>query len=252
MIAVAPAAASNGSKAVDRTLTVTVTGKGTVKSTPSRIACPTKCQAKFASGAVVALRATAAAGWKFSRWTGACTGTKVRCTITLKTSKRAGAVFTRVPKPPPPPPPAGFTPQTLAGNWQGTWRNTRFGSTGSAAVVVSVIDASSFSFSLNLGGNIFGCPTPPPVAAVITAGEGANHWNRDGFSLQITGPQGGSINATYVFATQTLTGNGRPGCRPGLTWALQGTFSGNTFNGTMTNTLEDGSTAPAVVTLTRS
>lgn len=228
-------------------LTVTVTGSGKVTSAPAGIACRPKCKALFTRGITAALRAAPAKGWKFARWTGACTGAATRCNVKLTTAKKAGAIFTKIP-----PPPAGFTPQVLAGTWQGTWRNTRFGSTGPASVAVTIMDANSFSFSLTIGGNVFGCPPAPPVAAVITKGDGVNRWNANGFSLQITGPQGGSINVTYDFKAQTLNGNGRPGCRPTVTWALQGTFSGNTYNGTMTVTLEDGSTAQSVITLTRS
>jgi uncharacterized protein RhaS with RHS repeats len=146
---------------------------------------------------------------------------------------------------------AAFTPQTLAGTWRGTWTDTRFGTSG--AVTLSVVaSATSFTFNLNLGGNVFGCSPPPPTGGTVTAGSGANHWDANGFTLQITGPQGGTIAIAYDARMRTLKGNGRPGCRPGVTWTLQGTFSGNAFTGSVTTTLEDGSTAPANIKLARS
>lgn len=144
---------------------------------------------------------------------------------------------------------AAFAPQTLAGTWQGSWNDTRFGTSGPLSLVLTVKDQTSFDFTLNFGGNIFGCPPQPALTLTITAGSGANHWDASGFRIQVTGPSGGSISVNYDFATQTLSGNGRPGCRPGVTWTLKGGFNGVTFNGQMTTTLEDGSTAPAVITM---
>jgi hypothetical protein len=245
LVAPTIAAASGAATAVKVTLTVTVKGRGKVTG-PGGIVCPSKCRAQLGKGAVATLTAKPRAGWKFSGWSGGCTGTKPQCKVRLTASKRVAALFVL------PPAPSGFTPQLLAGSWQGTWNDTRFSTSGPASVVVAVQDSTTFTFTLNLGGNVFGCSPPPPTAATITKGNGPNQWNPSGFTIQITGPLGGTISVKYDFATKTLSGTGRPGCRPSVTWALNGTFSGNTFNGMMTTTLEDGSTAPAVITLTRS
>ena len=50
---------------------------------------------------------------------------------------------------------------------------------------------------------------------------------------------------------QSLDGSGVPSCRPGASWVLTGGFTATSFTGTITTTLEDGSTAPAHISLTR-
>lgn len=49
------------------------------------------------------------------------------------------------------------------GRYAGTWTNTTFGSTGSAAIDVK-IDRTAFTVAvtLTLGGNVFGAPAPAP------------------------------------------------------------------------------------------
>lgn len=64
-------------------LQVTVVGAGgIVTSSPTGIDCGTTCLAQFAPGNVVTLTATAASGYVFVGWAGACTGTGP-CTVTL-------------------------------------------------------------------------------------------------------------------------------------------------------------------------
>lgn len=68
-----------------------VAGKGKVTSSPAGIACPGACMTTFASTSA-RLAAKASAGWKFTGWRGACTGTKP-CVLTQPGSVRA--VFAR-------------------------------------------------------------------------------------------------------------------------------------------------------------
>ena len=56
-------------------LSVVVSGSGTVRSSPPGIDCGTVCSAAFAEGSRVTLTATAASGASFSGWAGACSGT---------------------------------------------------------------------------------------------------------------------------------------------------------------------------------
>jgi uncharacterized protein (DUF1800 family) len=61
-------------------LSVTVTGDGTVTSTPVGIDCPSvACTHNFDNGQMVLLVASANSGQTFSRWTGGCTGTGTSC-----------------------------------------------------------------------------------------------------------------------------------------------------------------------------
>jgi hypothetical protein len=62
---------------------------------------------------------------------------------------------------------AGLDPVALvamfAGKYSGTWKNTTFGSTGAAALDVSVDrTAKTVSITITLGGNVFGAPAPAP------------------------------------------------------------------------------------------
>ncbi len=74
------------------TLTVSVAGDGSVASTDGYINCPGTCQHTYNPGAPVTLNATAASGWLFSGWTGACSGVGT-CNITMTQNLAVTAVF---------------------------------------------------------------------------------------------------------------------------------------------------------------
>jgi hypothetical protein len=74
------------------TLTVSVTGTGTVVSTPAGINCPGTCSAQFAAGADVGLTATAGASMELTAWTGACSGTGA-CAVMISADTSVGATF---------------------------------------------------------------------------------------------------------------------------------------------------------------
>ena len=73
-------------------LTVTTTGSGTVTSAPAGIACGADCTETYANGTAVTLTATAAAGYVFGGWSGACSGTGP-CTVTMDAAQSVGATF---------------------------------------------------------------------------------------------------------------------------------------------------------------
>jgi Divergent InlB B-repeat domain len=77
------------------TLTVSVTGSGTVTSSPPGISCPSTCSASFASGTQVTLTATPASGWKFNGWSGACGGTGT-CSVTMNSAQSVTATFVQL------------------------------------------------------------------------------------------------------------------------------------------------------------
>lgn len=115
------AAATASAVASKPTLTVSVKGQGRVTSKPAGINCPTKCKAGFKSGGSVTLVAHPASGWKLSKWTGACKGTKGSCALKLSASKSVTVRFAQIPStggggggggsnPPPPPPTTGTAP----------------------------------------------------------------------------------------------------------------------------------------------
>ncbi len=74
-------------------LSVDVTGSGTVSSSPSGINnCSNSCSANFSIGQNVTLSATPAAGWTFAGWTGACAGTG-SCVVSMTVAKSVTATF---------------------------------------------------------------------------------------------------------------------------------------------------------------
>lgn len=79
-------------------LSVTVTGQGTITSSPAGIsACASSCSANFSSGSVVTLTATSAANYIFNGWSGACSGTG-QCTVAMSSAKSVVATFTMTPQ----------------------------------------------------------------------------------------------------------------------------------------------------------
>jgi hypothetical protein len=74
-------------------LTVTVSGAGSVTSSPAGLACaPGTCVAPFASGSEVTLTATPASGWTFAGWSDACAGTGA-CVVSLSAPSSVVATF---------------------------------------------------------------------------------------------------------------------------------------------------------------
>ena len=74
-------------------LTVSRAGRGSIHSARAGISCAPRCSGAFPSYVSVQLRATAARGWRFRAWTGACRGTKPLCTLPMTRNTSARAVF---------------------------------------------------------------------------------------------------------------------------------------------------------------
>jgi|GEM_PF-2182361 uncharacterized repeat protein (TIGR02543 family) len=82
------------------TLTISnsnVTG-GTVTSVDGSISCGTICSANFTQGGTVTLLEIPAAGYNFTGWTGACTGSTT-CTVTMSSAQSVTAIFALVTNP---------------------------------------------------------------------------------------------------------------------------------------------------------
>jgi hypothetical protein len=105
---------------VKRTLTVSVTGKGRLVSSPRGIDCSRTCSARFRKGVRIRLVPIPAVGWQLSRWSGACKGTG-SCSVRLTAAKVVLVTFKRIPppQPPPPPPPPPAPPAAKAGHFTG-------------------------------------------------------------------------------------------------------------------------------------
>ena len=76
-------------------LTVGVSGRGAVRSTQTGITCRPRCSGTFPSYSPVTIVATAAKGWRFRSWGGACRGSKRSCSVPMTAATKARAVFVR-------------------------------------------------------------------------------------------------------------------------------------------------------------
>ena len=74
------------------TVTLSGGGKGTVKSSPGRIACGRTCSHSYAFGTSLTLKAKSTRGSKFTGWSGACKGTRA-CTIVTDADVSVDAKF---------------------------------------------------------------------------------------------------------------------------------------------------------------
>ena len=76
----------------DVTLSVSVTGSGSVTSSPAGINCPSTCSMSVAPGTQVTLTATPADGSGFEGWGGACSGFD-NCVVTMSSAQSVTATF---------------------------------------------------------------------------------------------------------------------------------------------------------------
>jgi CSLREA domain-containing protein len=74
------------------TLTVAVSGSGSVTSVPPGISCPGDCTQDYDDGTSVSLTPTPDPGWVFSAWTGDCTGSGA-CTVSMTAARSVTATF---------------------------------------------------------------------------------------------------------------------------------------------------------------
>lgn len=74
------------------TVTVIVTGSGSVSSAPPGIACPGECATSVPGGTTLQLSATPGADWTFTGWRGACSGSAA-CMLTPATDVEVTAAF---------------------------------------------------------------------------------------------------------------------------------------------------------------
>jgi murein DD-endopeptidase MepM/ murein hydrolase activator NlpD len=81
-------------------LVVLVDGAGTVTSSPTGIACPDQCAARYAIGQEVVLAARPADGFGFAGWSEACRDGGA-CTLTIDTPTFVKATFLPLDRPPP-------------------------------------------------------------------------------------------------------------------------------------------------------
>ena len=121
-------------------LSVTTAGSGTVTSSPSGITCGSTCSASFASGTSIALSATPSAGYSFTGWSGACTGTGA-CTLILNQNQTLAATFAVIP-------PASYALSVVrAGAGSGTVTSSPSGITCGSTCSASFASGTSVSLT---------------------------------------------------------------------------------------------------------
>jgi len=69
-------------------------GSGKITSSPSGISCPKTCTHNFKYGSSVTLKAKASTGSSLTGWTGACSGRKATCKVTVNEALSVTAKFT--------------------------------------------------------------------------------------------------------------------------------------------------------------
>uniref|UniRef100_UPI0040568C7F RCC1 domain-containing protein n=1 Tax=Candidatus Electronema sp. TaxID=2698783 RepID=UPI0040568C7F len=84
------------------TLSASVTGSGTVTSSPAGISCGSDCSESYSSGQSVTLTASPAAGSAFTGWGGACSGAASECVVSMTEDLSVTAAFDTSVTPPTP------------------------------------------------------------------------------------------------------------------------------------------------------
>jgi hypothetical protein len=169
----------------------------------------------------------------------AAPGTQTAATAAAAPTTAAPTVAATTAKPATPVPTLATTFDE--GRYAGTWTNTTFGSTGSAAIDVK-FDRTAFTaaITLTLGGNVFGAPAPAPET----------------FTFPIT-PAGVSSTAkSKTFGDFTVTLNAGKATFKGdnvsarvKTFEGTGTYAAGVITINYAVTLSDGSKAQGVVNL---
>jgi Divergent InlB B-repeat domain len=77
-------------------LSMTVSGPGSVTSTPTGISCGLDCSESYVNGTTVTLTATPASGARFVGWIGGgCSGTATTCSVLLHAATSVSATFSQ-------------------------------------------------------------------------------------------------------------------------------------------------------------
>jgi uncharacterized repeat protein (TIGR03803 family) len=77
------------------TLTVSVTGNGSVITNDGFINCPGVCSHVYVAGTPVVLNGVPAQGWSLSSWGGYCVGTPSSCTVAMSHDQSVNVAFTQ-------------------------------------------------------------------------------------------------------------------------------------------------------------
>lgn len=173
------------------TLTVAVTGSGTVTSSPAGIDCRPSCKLHARKGQKITLTASPNDGYAFSHWSAPC-GTSLTCTVKMTGSRVVHAFFKAeppAPQPlPPPPPPA------KPGNYAGTYTDGTF-----FKVFVDSFGAHALDVYFDFNGHCSNGGTSWDTGYVMNGP----------FAVQPDGTFSGTATTTFSDSTVTATVNGK-------------------------------------------
>ena len=161
------------------TLTVAISGDGTLTSHSAGIHCRPTCKLHARKGEKVTLTATPYSGAEFSHWSAPC-GTNFKCTVKMNGSRVVHAFFKVEPAPPAQPPPPPPPPPAKAGHYVGTYSD---GTTFDFDVQGSTFTNLAFDFN-------GACSNGGTQAGPLTTVTGS-------FTIQSDGSVSGHITLTY-------------------------------------------------------
>lgn len=168
------------------TLSVTVTGSGTVTSTnEAGISCGTTCSNIYSPGAGVVLSASANPGVTFAGWSGGgCSGTATTCTVTVSSNTTVAATFTT--------------------NQYALTVSTA----GPGSGIVSIIKPTAVSCGMSCSQN-YNSGTQVTLEATIAAGSIFSGWTGGGcgtgLSCTVTITAATTLTANFILAKYKLT-----------------------------------------------
>jgi PKD domain/Divergent InlB B-repeat domain len=143
------------------TLTVQVTGNGTVTSQPPGVACPPTCSAPFVTSDTVTLTPAPGPGQQFVTWAGDCTG-GAACTVAMSQNRRVSASFNQAPVT------VNATVSAIKGSYSGSCPPPKTATTYQAVISVSSGPVTvSFRWTSSNGGD-----TDPSTKTLTFTGAG--------------------------------------------------------------------------------
>jgi hypothetical protein len=176
------------------TLTVAVSGDGTVTSKPAGISCKPRCKLHAKKGAKITLTANPNSGAEFSHWSAPC-GTNFTCTVKMTGSRLVHAFFKAEPAPPPPPPPP--PPPAKAGSYAGTYTDGTF-------IKFAVQGSSTGNFQFDNNGE---CDNGETVSGTLDAPGPFTVQNDGSFTGTSTYPISNGNVTVNIAGTFTTTGS---------------------------------------------